>query len=101
METKVVLADFANEKEFNYIRNKQRSERYTLAVHRAMLANTKIQLQLQGYEVAVEICDLNGYLEFCKLQNALNTPATVAAYVAAKHGGVDKENQEGLKEVKK
>lgn len=96
MEAKVVLADFANEEEYHAIKDPHGTAFPTLTMHRAALQEAVRNMAAQGYEVAVEICDLAGFQAYCKLQNALNTPATVAAYVVAKHGGVENEHQEGL-----
>lgn len=93
---KVVLADFADEHEYHAIKDPHGSAFPTLAMHRFALQEAVRNMADQGYEVAVEICDLAGYQEFCKLQNALNTPQTVAAYVVMKHGGKEKVFQEGL-----
>lgn len=93
---KVVLADFADEHEYHAIKDPQGTAFETLEMHRMIMQESISSLTAQGYSVEVEICDLAGYQEFCKLQNALNTPQTVAAYVIMKHGGKEKEFQEGL-----
>ena len=92
----VVLADYACESEYHAIKDPHGSAFKTLEMHREALRETIFSLSQQGYEVAVEIYDIAGYQEFCKLQNALNTPQTVAAYVVAKHGGSEKKFQPGL-----
>lgn len=93
---KVVLADFADEHEYHAIKDPQGTAFETLKMHRMIMQESISSLTAQGYSVEVEICDLAGYQEFCKLQNALNTPQTVAAYVVMKHGGAEKKHQPGL-----
>ena len=92
----VVIADFANEYEYRVIKVPHGTAAPTLEKHRELLAEAIKTMTEQGDEVAVEICDLAGYKSFCELQHAVNTPATVAAYVLTKHGGVEKRFQSGL-----
>ena len=96
MNAKVVLADFANDEEYHAIKAAHGTGFPDLRIHRENLQYATLHLESQGYEVAVEICDLAGYTEFRALQNAMNTPQTVAAYVVAKHGGMEKKFQPGL-----
>lgn len=96
MNAKVVLADFANEEEYHAIKAAHGTGFPDLRIHRENLQYATFHLESQGYEVAVEICDLAGYTEFRALQNAMNTPQTVAAYVVMKHGGAEKKYQPGL-----
>lgn len=96
MNAKVVLADFENDAEYHEIKDPHGTAFPTLAMHRVALQEAVRNMEEQGYEVAVEICDLAGYLAFCLLQNAANTPQTVAAYVVMKHGGAEKKYQQGL-----
>ena len=93
---KVVLADFANEAEYHAIKDPHGTAFETLEMHRMILQEAAASLTAQGNNVFVEICDQAGYEEFCKLQNAFNTPQTVAAYVVMKHGGAEKKHQPGL-----
>ena len=96
INAKVVLADFANDAEYHEIKDPHGTSFADLATHRLALREAVRNMEEQGYEVAVEICDLAGYLAFCLLQNAANTPQTVAAYVVMKHGGAEKKYQPGL-----
>lgn len=92
----VVLADFANEEEYDAIKNTQGVGKSSLRMHKKLIEEAVQQFRKQGYRVAIEICDFEGYKEFCITQKALNTPQTVAAYVEMKHRGVEKQFQPGL-----
>lgn len=93
---KIVLADFCNEQEYHAIKDPHGTAFATLTLHREALREAVRQMISQGHEVYIEFCDQAGYEEFCKLQKALNTPQTVAAYVLMKHGGKEKQKQPGL-----
>ena len=92
----IVLADFASEEEYRAIKGPHGTAAPTLKQHKILLAEAEKQMTALGNEVAIIICDLAGYTEFCKKQKAVNTPQTVAAYVIMKHGGVEDVIQPGL-----
>ena len=96
MQQKIILADFLNDQEYHAIKDSHGTAFATLELHREALKGAIAQMRAQGYEVAVEICDQPGYEAFCKLQKALNTPQTVAAYVVEKYKNNQNEYHPGL-----
>lgn len=92
----VVLADFANEEEYDAIKNTQGVGKSSLRIHKKLIEEAVRKFRKQGYGVVIEICDFEGYKEFCITQKALNTPQTVAAYVNMKYRGLEKQFIEGL-----
>ena len=85
----IVLADFASEEEYRAIKGTHGTAAPTLKQHKVLIAEAEKQMTAMGNKVAIIICDLAGYTEFCKKQKAVNTPQTVASYVIMKHRGVE------------
>jgi hypothetical protein len=93
----IVLADFASEEEYQKIKGPHGTAAKDLSAHRELIKAAKTAMEGEGHTVKVVTCDIAGYTDFCRMNKALNTPQTVAAYVVKKSEGSLEVVEPGLR----
>lgn len=88
---KAVLPDFANYYEYKKIKGNFAFS--SLEEHRKSLEKTKEELEKQGFNVEIVLCDLNGYFDFLNRRNLKNSPQNVTTYICAKAANLSEDDE--------